>query len=298
MTSLKVIFLIISIIYYANCSSAPTYSASFFSKYIDPTSAVLSIDTAYQDSCATRQAPGFVCMDCRVLARCIFRGNQWDTIALEACDEGQGLFCNPNEQRCSANTGPCHPGTGGGVETIFACSSSGIFPDPYNCQQYHMCFPHGPNLLSVTVLCGDSVAYNPVTNDCSLPTMHSVCSGNVFTCDYVGQMGAWPLNPNIYYMCMARSNGVRVLFPQIFRCPLGQVFSNDDCVPGSSGGLLPPGSNNNDGFICQRPGLFFDQSNCRSYFFCDGSLRSQRIMCPTGTYFNRMVSGCVRGTCV
>lgn len=112
-------------------------------------------------------------------------------------------------------------------------------------------------------------------------------------------MAAWPLNANIYYMCMARTNGVRVLFPQMFRCPVGEVFANDDCVPGTGGGILPPGSGNNDGsgHICQRPGLFPDPANCRSYFFCDGNMRSQRIMCPTGTYFSRGVNGCVRGTC-
>jgi hypothetical protein len=44
-------------------------------------------------------------MDCTVLARCVFRGNQWDAIALEACDPGQGLYCNANEQRCSSSPG-------------------------------------------------------------------------------------------------------------------------------------------------------------------------------------------------
>lgn len=97
---------------------------------------------------------------------------------------------------------------------------------------------------------------------------------------------------------MARTNVQRVLFPQLFRCPVGYIFSNEDCVLGS-GNVFPPSDGTQGGnFMCQRPGLFFDQSNCRAYFFCDGNLRSQRIMCPTGTYFNRMISGCVRGTCV
>ena len=48
---------------------------------------------------------GFVCMDCSILARCVFRNNGWDTVPLEVCDAGQNQFCNANEQRCSANPG-------------------------------------------------------------------------------------------------------------------------------------------------------------------------------------------------
>lgn len=82
-------------------------------------------------------------MDCSVLARCVFRNNGWDTIALEFCDAGQGLYCNANEQKCSASPGPCNPGAGQGknsknsILTIsheislsgggnFACTGSGL----------------------------------------------------------------------------------------------------------------------------------------------------------------------------
>lgn len=44
-------------------------------------------------------------MDCSVLARCVFRNGHWETIALEACDAGQGLYCHANEGKCSANPG-------------------------------------------------------------------------------------------------------------------------------------------------------------------------------------------------
>lgn len=69
---------------------------------------------------------GFICSDCQTLARCIYRNGHWETIWLEACDAGQGLYCNANEQACSPNPGPCHPGTGGGGDALFPCSSSGV----------------------------------------------------------------------------------------------------------------------------------------------------------------------------
>lgn len=84
-------------------------------------------------------------MDCSVLARCVFRNNGWDTIPLEVCDAGQGLYCHANEQRCSSNSGPCNPGAGQGksaensVEVLsssdeislsgggnFACTGAGL----------------------------------------------------------------------------------------------------------------------------------------------------------------------------
>jgi 7-cyano-7-deazaguanine synthase in queuosine biosynthesis len=120
---------------------------NFWNRYIDTQVAqVISVDPTSIETCNQRQAPGrlnhvifftlthnmyfsagFVCMDCRVLARCVFRNNGWDTIPLEACDEGQNLYCNANEQRCSPNLGPCHPGGGGGSGSgNFACTSPGV----------------------------------------------------------------------------------------------------------------------------------------------------------------------------
>jgi hypothetical protein len=153
-----------------------------------------------------------------------------------------------------------------------------------------MCFPSGPNLIAVNVLCGGNYAFNPVTNDCSLNLNNPVCRGNQFTCNNVGDMGAWPLNPNIYYICMAQTNAVRVLFPTLYRCPVGQVFRGGSCVV--SNGVEGPG-----GFVCTRAGLFPDPYNCRAYFHCNGLLRSEHITCPSGTYFNRYTLGCIRGTC-
>lgn len=66
---------------------------------------------------------GFVCMDCSILARCVFRNNAWEAIPLELCDAGQNLFCNANEQRCSSSPGACNPGLGGGMAS---CTSAGV----------------------------------------------------------------------------------------------------------------------------------------------------------------------------
>lgn len=154
---------------------------------------------------------------------------------------------------------------------------------------YHMCFPSGPTLIAVNVLCGGNYAFNPITNDCSLTMNSPVCQRPPFTCNNVGDMGAWPLNPNIYYICMAANNAVRIMFPTLFRCPVGLIFRAGQCAP-------PNGIDGNL-FNCQKAGLFPDPFDCHAYFHCDGLLRSQHINCPTGTYFNQITLGCIRGIC-
>lgn len=143
----------------------------------------------------------------------------------------------------------------------------------------------------MNIQCGGNAAFNPVMNDCSLSLNNPICMGSQFTCNNVGDMGPWPLNANIYYMCLAGTdaNGQRFLFPSIFRCQVGLIFRNGDCVP-------PNGVDGNV-FDCTVSGLFPDLADCHAYFHCDALLRSQRIVCPTGTYFNRITNGCIRGTC-
>lgn len=87
-------------------------------------------------------ALGFVCMECSILARCVFRNNGWEAIPLELCDAGQNLYCNANEQRCSASPGPCNPGQGG---SLASCTSAGVL----YARSFHACNIH--NLIPVPV---------------------------------------------------------------------------------------------------------------------------------------------------
>jgi hypothetical protein len=167
-----------------------------------------------------------------------------------------------------------------------------------------MCFLSYPNLISINIRCGGNFAFNPITNDCSLDMNHQVCRGNQFTCNRVGDMGPWPLNPNIYYICMAQSDTVGnqlILFPQMYRCPVHEIFRGGNCVRNDGsfppGVIPPPGGPPGGGFQCTRAGLFPDQFDCRSYYHCDGLMRARHLTCPTGTYFNLMTLGCIRGNC-
>jgi len=61
---------------------------------------VASVSKYSMDSCADRQQPGFICMNCEILATCLYRNNTWETIPLEVCDPDQGLYCNVRNHSC------------------------------------------------------------------------------------------------------------------------------------------------------------------------------------------------------
>lgn len=211
----------------------------------------------------------------------------WEAIPLEICDETVGMYCHQGEGKCSTTLGVCNP-----LEGNFVCSSEGVFPDPHNCQAFHMCHMRGNTFVAANVLCTGNSAFDPATGSCSINIAHEICNNVQFNCQRVGQMAPWPTNANIFYICMATSvNGNRVLFPNLFRCPNGQYFDNDKQACGTNG------NGGGSSFNCPSPGLFKDPSNCNFYFFCNGNLSAQRIQCPTGTFFDTVNMGCMRGTC-
>jgi hypothetical protein len=75
--------------------------------------------------------------------------------------------------------------------------------------------------------CPRNMAFNPVTNSCDLPRTNPICRTRQFDCNFVGQMGAWRANPNLFYICLSESG---TLFPVIYRCGPRQIFQNDRCV--------------------------------------------------------------------
>jgi hypothetical protein len=245
------------------------------------------------DTCEIRRRPGFICVnDCTTLARCVDTGDGWDTRLVKYCGNNNGLYCNEQLADCSSTPGTCNPGGIGGTGN-FACTSVGIFPDPFDCRFYHACTTINEQLISFKIQCPFGSAFNPTNNECSFDMNHDVCTTPQFTCNTIGQMGVWPLNPNIYYICVS-SNGVR--FPVLYRCGRNMIFDlqQERCVQNNGGGI--PGGGAGD-FRCTSVGLFVDPTNCRFYFFCNVNMVAQRIQCPNGTYFHPTQRTCVIGNC-
>ncbi|KAL7732605.1 hypothetical protein ACLKA6_013539 [Drosophila palustris] len=264
-------------------------------------------------SCEGRQTPGAICESCELLATCVQHSNGWVNIPVESCDVANGYYCNIRLGACSNATGPCHPF---GIEGNFQCTSQGIFPDPYDCQKYHMCYFLDIVLVAAAVDCGNDKAFDARTGQCSMTLESSVCTQPQYQCPHVGYVAAWPTNPNIFYVCKSTVNqnaeDTVVTYPSLHRCNDGEIFADFVCRPGNNNNKIPwsqlrprpPQVDPNDnGFTvmplrCEHVGLTPDPNNCRKYYFCsakNGQLRHEE--CPQGTYFDRRQSACVRGSC-
>ncbi|XP_049542588.1 uncharacterized protein LOC125955498, partial [Anopheles darlingi] len=258
---------------------------------ITSASHVVSVTKFQISSCSDRQAPGFICYDCYTAAVCVKVGNSWETVLVESCNTAEGLYCNEFEGGCSAAVGSCNPL----AADAFECNVPGVYPDPFNCRLYHMCFLNGNNPVAISMDCGGA-AFSPATGDCSLPLNDTSCQTPQFNCDFAGQMNAWPGNNNIYYICAVEPNvnGNRVLRPRLYRCPPNEMFQDGRCVQ-RDWSNLPPGSI--IPYECERVGLFPDHTHCRYYYACNADLVAERIQCPDGAFFNPSILACVLGSC-
>ncbi len=265
---------------------------------------IYSFTSRETSTCEDRQSSGLICQSCDLIATCVKVNNIWMTVPVERCDMDEGFYCNLNAQGCSNATGPCHPI---GFEGNFACTSEGVYPDPYDCQKYHMCYKAGSTLVSANIDCGADKAFSAATGDCSLYINSTTCINRQYDCTNAGDSKSWPGNLNIFYICKARiDNSQRILYPTLYRCASGEVFNGRNCVQRSEyTGQIDNGSNNNGSsgdnghlpFVCSKPGLFPVPNNCQSYYFCNAFLRLKMYNCPFNTHFEASAKACLRGAC-
>lgn len=259
-------------------------------------SRLLSVTSRETNTCSDRSTTGLICQSCEMMASCLIINGEWHTVPVERCNTKDGFYCNLGQRGCSNKTGPCMPA---GFEGNFACTSEGVFPDPYDCQRYHMCYTAKSAIVSANIECGSDKAFSTTTGDCSKNINDTVCTKPQYTCLYSGDSGSWPGNRNIFYICKALVyQGQRIYFPTIYRCGPGEVFNGRDCVASSQflSGSVGSGENM-PVYQCPGIGLHQHPDDCRSYYYCDALLRMRLYTCPTSTHFDNVRKSCVRGTC-
>lgn len=254
-----------------------------------------------QNPCDDIRNGQFLCKDCATLAFCYQEEGNWNTMQIASCDTGRGLYCDEDVRGCvykkeCVSRGP-----------KFECQNAGVFPDPYDCKQYHVC---SANKEDERMICPSGSAYSPATKSCSLSTSNEACRKAQYTCDNVLDMGVWPSDPNIYYICWYTSvNGEIVRYPMLYRCQDGYEFIANTCMPKSS--ISAPGSTTRketpatpittttvaSPLSCDlATNLLANPSDCHSYFICkNGQLENRQ--CPAGTYFQATTLMCVSGSC-
>lgn len=251
----------------------------------------ISLIFSYQTSgqCEQRPLNGFICIGCDVLAVCIKRNDEWETIPVELCATNDGYQCNAIEGVCSNKTGPCNPINNG----VFTCTTVGPFPDPYDCQIYHVCYMNGNNIVSAEIRCNTGMAYNSLAGDCSLSLNANECQEIGFTCEKAGDIGPWRHNPNIFYICKMDYEGDdKVIYPELYKCDPNQIFIKDECITKEFTSTTPT-----DNYICTKPGIYEDITSCLHYFYCNFVLQAERYLCPENTHFNQVYLSCTIGSC-
>ncbi|KAL5291603.1 hypothetical protein ACFFRR_010802 [Megaselia abdita] len=259
-------------------------------------SGVLSQDET--NLCQERKVAGFVChANCKTVAFCMNFGDKWETIVTESCVEGE--FCNQFDGTCSKEMGSCNAN---GDDVNFSCKTEGLFPDPYNCHKYYLCYKPTGNkqVIAVSLNCPTGTAFNVEKGDCSLSEEDIACSQQ-FECTRPGEMHPWPHNENIFYICIKQDSG---LYPSLTRCEKGYVFRNGACVKADEIEITPgepiitttTTTTTMRPDICDRSTRYPDENDCHNYYFCSGpGAKVIHYQCPTGSYYKN--NNCVLGNC-
>nr|CAD7203907.1 unnamed protein product [Timema douglasi] len=170
-------------------------------------------ETASNVTCAQR---GYVCSeDCRTVYQCLDGSPDFQEIILERCDTGNGYFCSSVLGKCSGTFSSTCPPAG----YSFSCTSLGIFPDPYDCAAYHLCFGSSSDIQHSYQTCENGWLYDPAYNTCIIEA-EKCLEDPVPTCKESGQAGPINNNPVIYYVCEETTDG-GYLYPVLFACPHG-----------------------------------------------------------------------------
>lgn len=236
---------------------------------------------------------GFVChADCKSVAWCLNTGDKWETIITETCGEDE--FCNQVNGTCSSEIDFCDDSN---EESNFSCMTEGLFPDPFNCHKYYVCYqPQGTqNIVAVSFNCPLGLAFNVKSNKCSSIDGKNECKP-LLRCSRPGEMHAWPYNDNIFYMCIKQDNS---LYPSLTRCENGYVFRNGVCIK-EVGKIMQDAplivTTTQRPTICKDSRRYPDPNDCHMYYFCSGpGQKIAHYKCPAGSYYK--LNSCVLGKC-
>lgn len=171
-------------------------------------------------------APGIRCDDCNTIVWCKENGGDFTKVSLGKCDTSRGETCS-NGACTNATNSLCTKGC-----DHFECTGDGTFPDPGDCQTYHMCSTY-PTVAGITAICkgsgGYAYGFNPRTGACDTRLYNGKCPTTppVPYCTRLGQTGRLPQDPRRYYFCFQRTSqdGDYCFYPVQYICETGKTFN-------------------------------------------------------------------------
>lgn len=223
-------------------------------------------------------SPGYVCDGTQTSYNCQLETD--GSYTLQKIED-----CTENSAVCQQKTGLCiKPADNSGYK--FKCQQIGMFPDAFSCQKYYVCDrDESGNIVSKEYTC-PNMAYNLKTGTCR--NYIGNCEANLKSCERIGEIGRVAKMDRMYYICLpSEGSGV---FPQIFMCPDGEYFINNQCqVPDE--GLDEEG-------MCREAGEFYNPSSCNTYTVCSGVGAQPKFTgCSCNGRFDPVLGNCSGSRC-
>lgn len=255
-----------------------------------------SLDLFIDETDCKKQGP--ICNGCGEVYTCIPIGNAWIIEKLYDCDTKNGYTCLESTASCTLEHNPDCPVEVDGYK--FVCHQTGLFPDAFDCQKYHLCIPTSsddprPEPESIPLTCSSGYYYNAKTGVCSKKlTSNGNCPAPAPLCANLGQTGNISGNAALYYVCMKVNPTDVLFFPQMFVCGGGKEFNTTQKVCVDNSPQLATGTDGK----CIQKGFFYDPTNCFYYYECSAAaVNPVRRACPSKTHFNYKTHACEDFTC-
>lgn len=198
-----------------------------------------------------------------------------------SCRNSTGQCVSTGNYECSLNS----------TITLPWCLGIGMFPNPYNCNEYYMCSTSsGP---ATPEKCSANYAFDSSTGRCSKKLESgSRCASDIPICTTAGQTGNIASFPNLFYRCTQKTiEGVGWLVPEIYPCPNNYYFNGAQCVNPTPNVITSSGN-------CIAKGVFYFPGDCEKYRECAtiGVLPAVKTF-TSPNRFDPVLGKCVRYEC-
>ena len=222
-------------------------------------------DTGVDDNCAT---PTPECYNCSAAPICVPLPNHVNYSL------GPYTCADVDEKKPYCNNGVCSnlPGDRCPPEDqdTFTCTGGGLFPDPNDCQKFHIC----GNGTVVSYTCSSNYVYSHAKEGCARRNVTTDCAvmkcRNTTVLEYV----VYPKDANVYGICVRGE-------PTLFKCSDEDEFDTKTlkCK-----------------FVCKQEGLF-PAPNKAKYYECIYVAKNKYDLvewdCPAGTHFSPTREACI-----
>lgn len=165
------------------------------------------------------------------------------------------------------------------LEQQLSCHDEGYFPEPRDCQQFHLCPDPTikPPLLRTTYYCPANYVYDAINFKCKQKVFAKDCV--TVECNAANMFVTYPPNERYYGFCKEGGGSS----PIMFKCASGHTFN-----------LARLGCE----FRCTKEG-YFNGPKCNQYYLCYKSgiqLVARLDTCPAGYRWNQSVFLCQKDT--